>query len=129
MYQTDHGDLPRIFTWADSWRRFTTPVAYMTIVPIDIFQPKQQPLWVNEHHWYEYSACLEITPMKLLPPGAKVDNFVLASLGPDSEDDTLQISDYPNSGKFLQYDMTNGLMSDGDILLESRPGLNPMRGG
>lgn len=129
MYQIDQGDLPRIFTWADSWRRLTTPIAYMTIVPIDIFQPKQQELWVNQHHWYEYSACLGSTPMKLLPPGAKIDNWVLASLGPDFEDDTIQISDYPNSGKFLQYDMTNGLVSDGDILRESKPGFNPMRGG
>ncbi len=130
MYQTDHGDLPRWDGgWAVIWGHFTTPVAYVSVVPIDIFQPKEKPLWVNEHHWYEYSACQGTTPMKLLPPGGKIDNWVLASLGPDHDDDTIQISDYPNSGKFLQFDATNGLASDGDILRESKPGLNPMRGG
>ncbi len=131
MYQTDNGDIPRwgALGWARAWASLTTPVSYMSVVPIDIFQPKQQPMWVNEHHWYEFNGCRGTTPMKLLDEGMTCDNFVLASLGADADDDTIQISDYPNSGKFLPYELTNGLVSDGDILWESKKGFNPIRGG
>ncbi len=131
MYRLDNADIPRwnLLGWAASWAQFTTPVAYLSFRPIDVFQPKHENQFVNAHNWYEYNGCKGRTPMKNLSEGQAVDNYVVASLGPDRDDDTIQISDYPNSSKFLPYQASNGMMSDGDILIESAPGLNPVRGG
>ena len=129
MYKLDNNDVPRwgMLGWARAWASFTTPVSYMTVVPIDIFQPEHKEYFVNSHHWYEYNGCNGKIPMKGFSEGQKATDYVLASLGPDRDDDTIQISDYPNSRVFLQYDVTNGLMSDGDYLKERHKGLNPMR--
>lgn len=132
MYRLDGGgDIPRpgVLGWARAWASLTTPVAYMSIRAIDIFQPEYKDLFVNQHQWYEFSGCNGRIPMKSFQSGQKVTDYVLASLGPDSDDDTIQISDYPNSAKFLQFNVSNGLVSDGDILKETSPGLNPQRGG
>ncbi len=125
MYLLDNGDLPRwnMLGWARSWAAFTTPVAYMSIRAIDPFETKYQDLFQSGHNWYEYSACRGRTPMKSLESGQTIDNYVLASYGPNGVDDTRQISDYPNSAIFMAYEMTNGLNSNGDILKESSPGL------
>ena len=130
MYQLDNNNhLPRWgqLGWAGAWARFTTPIAYMSIRPVDVFQPEHEELFVNNHRWYEYSGTSQGDPFGAVD-GA-VEDFVLASLGADNDDDTIQISAYPNSAKFLPYDPTNGLISDGDILYESSKGLNPIRGG
>lgn len=130
MYRMDgNGDLPRWgqIGWARAWGSFTSPVAYMSVSPIDIFQPKQKDLFVNGHRFYEYGGANGNTPMGQLSEGQNIVDYVLASLGPDGEDDTIEISAYPIAYKFLQYDATNGLSSDGDFLKESKPGLNPQR--
>lgn len=130
MYRMDgNGDLPRWgqLGWARAWGSFTTPVSYMSIPPFDVFQPKQKELFVNAHRFYEYGGSNGKTPMGQLEEGQNIVNYVVASLGPDAEDDTIDISAYPNAFKFLQYDPTNGLTSDGDYLRESKPGLNPQR--
>ncbi|MBD3266691.1 prepilin-type N-terminal cleavage/methylation domain-containing protein [bacterium] len=129
MYRLDQGDLPRwnLWGWAQSWARFTTPIAYMSLVPIDVFESKHKELFQSSHNWYEYNACKGRTPMKNLSDGEVTDNYVVVSYGPDAEDDTIQISDYPNSAKFLQYDASNGLRSNGDIIKESKAGLGVQR--
>lgn len=124
MYRLDTGGrLPNAWAdggWYAAWSRFTTPVAYLSSVPIDVFQPKQRDLFVNGHPYYEF---VEADKDK---DGAG-KNYALASLGPDMEDDTLSFGAYPNSTKFVTYTASNGLISDGDLLLESSPGLNPER--
>lgn len=129
MYRLDNGDLPRWggFGWAHAWSRFTTPIAYMSLRATDPFESKHKDLWQAGHQWYEYNACHGNTPMKNLDAGQVTDNYVIVSYGPNGIDDTRQISDYPNSGTFLSYNATNGLQSNGDILKESKTGLNPQR--
>lgn len=124
MYRIDNGSaLPDAWSiggWYAAWQRFTTPVAYLSTVPIDIFQPEQRELYVNGHPYYEF-----VEEYRENPSTGK--NYALASLGPDMEDDTLSFGAYPNSTKFVAYNNTNGLFSDGDILYESKQGLNPTR--
>ncbi len=130
MYRMDNGNaLPRWndLGWARAWASFTTPIAYMSLRPFDEFQPDFAELAVNNHRWYEFGGANDNTNYRNFD-GA-VPYYILASLGPDNDDDTIQIGQYPNSSKFLQYEPTNGLMSDGDYLRESKPGLNPQRGG
>lgn len=124
MYRLDNGaklpDAWAIGGWYVAWQRFTTPTSYLPSVPIDIFQPKQPDRYVNGHNFYEF-----VEEYRTKPGTGK--NYALASLGPDMEDDTLDFGNYPNSSKFVSYDATNGLLSDGDVLLESAPGSNPNR--
>ncbi len=129
MYRLDNGDLPRwnLLGWAQSWARFTTPIAYLGIRPIDPFEAKFENEFQHSHNWYEYSACKGRTPMKNLEEGEVVDNWVLAAYGPNGIDHTQQISDYPNTQKFLKFDISNGIRSNGDIYKESSPGLNPQQ--
>ena len=128
MYRLDKGNL---FlwgaNWGQTWRHLTSPISYMSITPMDIFQPKHSDLFVNAHNWYEYSGCNGRVAMKNLGEGGVIMNYVIASLGPDSDDDTINISDYPNAAKFMQYAASNGLVSDGDILKETKSGHNPLR--
>ncbi len=124
MYRLDQGSkLPDAWAvggWYSAWKRFTTPISYLSSVPIDIFQPKQRDLFVNGHPYYEF-----VEENRSQEGTGK--NYAIASLGPDMEDDTLSFGNYPNSSKFVEYAATNGLISDGDILYESRSGLNPTR--
>lgn len=129
MYRLDQNNYPDwSLGWARSWAKLSTPIAYLSIAPNDPFQPKLQGQWVNGHNWYEFSVCKERMAMTaVLNAKGTFDNFVIASLGPDKEDDTINIGDYPNSGKFLPFQMSNGLRSDGDLLYETSPRLNPIR--
>lgn len=124
MYRMDgNGRLPDAWTiggWYVAWRCFTTPVAYLPSVPIDIFQPKEKEYFVNQHNFYEFAEAYRTAA------GTQKD-WALASLGPDREDDTLEFGNYPNSNKWVSYASSNGLVSDGDVLFETHPGLNPNR--
>lgn len=125
MYRMDRGGrLPDAWTinggWYGAWQRFTSPVAYLTTVPIDVFQPKDKSLYVNQHNYYEF---VEANKDK----AGTGKNWALASLGPDQQDDTLSFATYPNSTKWISYSASNGLISDGDVLFETCPGLNPVR--
>lgn len=123
MYRMDgNGRLPDAWaiSWYGAWRCFTTPVAYLPTVPIDIFQPKEKVNFVNEHNFYEFVEAYRTTS------GTQKD-WALASLGPDREDDTLELANYPNSNKWVSYSTSNGLVSDGDVLFETHPGYNPIR--
>ncbi|MEW6237322.1 MAG: prepilin-type N-terminal cleavage/methylation domain-containing protein [Candidatus Omnitrophota bacterium] len=124
MYRLDGGGrLPDAWTiggWYKAWSCFTTPVAYLSTVPIDIFQPKEKSNFVNQHNYYEFVESYKDDPKK-------AKDYAIASLGPDREDDTLNLAAYPNSSKFVPYSTSNGLVSDGDVLYETKPGLNPMR--
>jgi prepilin-type N-terminal cleavage/methylation domain-containing protein len=128
MYMMDNGSaLPRWgdLGWWQAWASFTTPTAYLSIWPRDVFQPQFEDQLVNNHFLYEFSACKERKNYHDFD-GA-ISDFVIASLGPDRDDDTWGIGNYPDSSRFFQYDISNGLLSDGDILRETSPGLNPVR--
>jgi prepilin-type N-terminal cleavage/methylation domain-containing protein len=97
----------------------TTPVAYVTSVPKDIFQNK--PERVGEAHWQ---------PAGVLAYGAmpidEENRYALASNGPDLEPNHSPIDFYPGYSKniwenpssgfdYIRYDPTNGTISAGDI--------------
>lgn len=130
MYRLEQGgDIPRwgALGWAGAWAKLTSPIPYMSLRPVDVFQPQHSSQFVNNHNWYEFNGCNGRTPMKNFSGDQKVVDYVIVSLGPDAIDDTRQISDYPNSGLFFPYAASNGLISSGDILKETKPGLNPIR--
>ena len=97
----------------------TTPVAYVTSVPRDIFQNK--PERIGETHWQ---------PAGVLAYGAmpidEENRYALASNGPDLEPNHSPIDFYPGYSKniwenpssgfdYIRYDPTNGTISAGDI--------------
>ncbi|MBN2326046.1 MAG: prepilin-type N-terminal cleavage/methylation domain-containing protein [Candidatus Omnitrophica bacterium] len=124
MYRLDQGgvlpDAWNIGGWYVAWKCFTTPVSYLPNVPTDIFQPTQREKFVNGHNFYEFGVAYRDKP------GTGKD-YALASLGPDYDDDTTSLGSYPNSPKWVSYSSSNGLISDGDVLFETHPGLNPVR--
>lgn len=130
MYRLDNGTIPDWTNgvgWFQAWQSLTTPIAYFSSNPFDVFQPKQQDLFVNGHRFYEFNGVSRGTPIKNVARGTPADNWVIVSLGPDQDDDTIQISDYPKSQIFLSFALTNGLNSNGDIMKETSEGLNPER--
>ena len=121
MYRLDQGSqLPDAWNmggWYIAWQCFTTPIAYIATPPIDIFQPKEEANFQNNHNLYEFATAYRST-------AKKSNDYCIASLGPDRQDDTISLGDYPRSNKFVPYAGSNGLRSDGDVLFETAPGLN-----
>ncbi len=129
-YRLDRQDLPNwvTFGWYAAYAQFTTPIAYIAIIPEDIFF---QPMGTEWFSYYQYSYCVGRESLRSLHTrGGRggTGDYIVASLGPDGEDDTVSIQNYPNTAvKFVPYASSNGLVSDGDILIESHPGINPLR--
>lgn len=128
MYQLDRQDLPNwiTFGWYPAYAQLTTPVAYMSGILQDIFLNK----FTDEFPLYQYSFTTAGQSLRQMHDGGmragSVADLVIASLGPDGEDDTISIQNYPRTRvKFVPYEPSNGLNSDGDILIETHPGLNP----
>ncbi len=133
MYLIDsNGFLPQWtkLGWEGAWYRFTSPIAYIGTVPLDPFAPNPgiSQTMTSEFWFYEYAGCSSKIPMFRPVAKGKASDFVFASYGPDQDDDTDLIQDYPFSSRFVPFDMSNGLRSDGDVLHETAPGLNRVRG-
>lgn len=115
--------------WVNSFRQITTPVAYLTITPRDVFQDTTFPdteLPGHTHflghpdkknHSYDYGSAYWHDPQPL-PPGVrgyfknfKYSLWKVGSAGPDLR--------FDNGGSWYGmdeiYDPTNGTVSDGDI--------------
>lgn len=118
-YHVDHNRYPPS-TLVPRFARLiplTTPVAYLTSIPTDVFQSIDE----NAGRWrrngnYAYGAM----------PIDEESRWALASDGPDRDSDHGNIQFYPGwslgiwenpaSGyDFTRYDPTNGTISDGDI--------------
>jgi len=117
MYRTDRNDYPpgpppfppgpeTVDTW-----RLTTPIAYISSIPEDVFYSPQMPSMRGPfdlfgpyvHYYYEPSG---VSPRQL------TELWVLISYGPDQ--DTLDYTPPPESRPIF-YDPTNGTVSNGDI--------------
>jgi prepilin-type N-terminal cleavage/methylation domain-containing protein len=95
----------------------STPVAYITSIPLDIFQPANNgPWYVQQRSHFAYGA----------RPIDQESRWALASHGPDLRPDHEPIEFYPgyaddlwenpSSGFiYIRYDPTNGSVSPGDI--------------
>ena len=95
-------------------RGVTTPVAYIAVMPRDVFS-------VKGRQWFGYV-------------GWK-DRWILTSYGPDQDcpptwngGDIQEVNDFPETNfdpqvlSLKAYDPTNGMVSDGDIYRTSLPG-------
>jgi len=98
-------------------RPLTTPISYITTVPLDIFQP------ANYGPWYQHQRSHFAYGSR---PIDKESIYALASHGPDLRPNHEAIEFYPGysdniwenplSGyDYIRYDPTNGSVSAGDI--------------
>ena len=123
MYRVDAGSYPRGgYTDYLQLRHLTTPIAYMSVMPVDVFWP---PSLNGPDRPYWYGACVgRMTFQEILRAGKKgaVNQYVLYSSGPDLAISSYSVWEYPKMSSFVTYKMTNGLRSNGDIFFESTPG-------
>ena len=120
MYAVDHNGYPYDFyepqgsDW-DTWRQITTPIAYMTTVPLDFFAKPPQPL---DYGYYKNRPTVEQIRGYLV---ANI-RYVMLSIGPDRLlDYTWGIggeAGYELNKQIVEwsYDPTNGTISAGDII-------------
>lgn len=116
MYQVDNNKSPSGTDTPEQLFKITTPIAYMTSIPQDVFfKGPQEPFYDLHGPFYRFwilTEILEINPIwggqELLDKQQQGNNWLLLSRGPDLEEriDVTNIVDY---------DPTNGTISMGDI--------------
>jgi general secretion pathway protein G len=124
MYRTDNIRYPETSV-TERWRRFhvlTTPIAYITTVPRDLFLLKadwQENNFIDwgPRHGYYKMGCTPLT---------NPSRWAISSNGPDLDEDSVPIKLYPGYSpelfttqdpdfNFAIYDATNGTISNGDV--------------
>jgi prepilin-type N-terminal cleavage/methylation domain-containing protein len=112
----------------------TSPIAYIEVIPLDVFKPKimhdhvhsymyLSPLNVSEMARQDYRARVEERDVATTP----VPRYALFSAGPDQKYGAMMMLTgmetppqymmmYPPSRSPVQYDPTNGTLSTGDIV-------------
>ncbi|MGI8908837.1 MAG: type II secretion system protein [Candidatus Sumerlaeaceae bacterium] len=132
-YRVDHNQYPpenwvgaeRVSAWGDFFIpnavrlvRITTPIAYITSLPNDIFDPGTDPLNQLQPHTYHYVAKNDPTRPNEIPffQGNNPDNmhmeWMMQSYGPDLGRD----GGSETYWQYPRYDPTNGTLSIGNIL-------------
>jgi type II secretion system protein G len=122
VYHMDNNRYPETYL-TPRWQRFeclTTPVAYITRVPRDPFEMRNNLDntidWEPRHFAYKMGATPLQTPQR----------YAISSNGPDLDEDSVPIKAYPGfswevfTGQdpdfdYMIYDPTNGTVSNGDI--------------
>jgi type II secretion system protein G len=99
-------------------RPITTPVAYMSTLPVDLFDPGTDPINLVAPHTYHYVSINDpLYPSFPLFEGANEErvrfSWMLQSYGPDRGSDNGVSNTY---WQFPRYDPTNGTVSIGNIL-------------
>lgn len=101
----------------DGIGRLTSPVAYISSVPLDVFGG-----------YFDRQDGVQVRSYSLgTAPDDRPSRWALASAGPDGNDDTFPLFDYPGYSKelwenpssgysYYRYDPTNGTVSRGDII-------------
>ncbi len=102
---------------SQTWRMLTTPMAYITSMPVDIFNPgsrgtgqgyKQTPYY----EYWGYDAVSRNNPSLGATWARNSLMYFMNSVGPDQDNDNLAaFTDIYNRS----YDPTNGTVSNGDI--------------
>ena len=136
MYSADYGSYPNRYDRVSRMHSLTTPIAYMSRIPKEAFQDRvyhdsdpndPDPNLVYLTSSYHYQPCwdqlTDIEARYRFPPRGRSNNFLLMSVGPNRNQET-RFHNYPKADPFLHYDVSNGMVSEGDILYESSPGLN-----
>lgn len=89
----------------------TTPIAYTNSLPIDIFVPD---FWEDTGQGEAVGPYLEMgtdTGQEKV-----VGSWSLSSAGPDNDDDVQGQTGWPFGTRFWEFDASNGLHSNGDIM-------------
>lgn len=122
-YHVDNNSYPETFILA-RWERFhplTTPIAYMSTVPKDLFHSEFDEGdigidWGPRNGFYKMGA----TPID------KPSRWAISGDGPDRDEDSIPIKAYPGFSwnvflgqdpdfNYMIYDPTNGTVSNGDL--------------
>ena len=97
------------------WIMLTTPVAYISLPPIDVLTPKK--------YWHTSGGYLRMgtdTPSYYPEDPERYlrthGTWILLSTGPDKESNESRIPYWPWDVKILDFDISNGLYSEGDII-------------
>lgn len=96
----------------------TTPVSYITQLPVDIFKPRHTIGMVDPGAGASGQMrgnYLELGTDTGQKP--KVGSWILASSGPDMDDDVGGMGGWPFGTAFWEFDASNGLSSNGDIVM------------
>lgn len=126
-YHTDSNTYPEDYAATtprgDGLGRLTSPIAYISSVPLDAFGG-----------YFDTSRGVQVRSYSLgSAPDDHPVRWALSSAGPDRQDDTVPLFDYPgyspsiweNPGSgysYYRYDPTNGTVSRGDIIRVSDHG-------
>ncbi len=94
-----------------AFRRLTTPIAYLATMPRDAFATKL----TQDTDIGFYNIGTGSTRVVGYAPQTDRDVYVIASYGPDLKDDTHYIMYFPRTNNACPYDISNGLISRGDI--------------
>jgi type II secretion system protein G len=121
MYKTDNQQYPEDSAAAVPRReglgRLTSPIAYITSVPLDPFGG-----------YYDPTRDVRVVSYSLgTAPNDQPVRWAMSCVGPDKADSTVPLYDYPGyrpdlwenplSGfNYVRYDATNGTVSPGDII-------------
>jgi len=100
-----------------SW--LTTPLAYMTSLPNDIFIPGKfpNPAW-NRYIYFNYDEMQKMTPasVSLAAQKQQTGGYLFYSFGPDKEDNQPNSAKAGKNGTWTRYDASNGTVSIGNII-------------
>ena len=96
-------------TTQNGLKQVTTPVAYMTSLPMDPFFSNWGLLTTSDLYapYYEIASAQAI-----LEP---YDCYCIMGVGTDHDDDFSSNDAWPDGGSLMVYDPTNGTVSNGDI--------------
>lgn len=120
-YRLDNNNYPddSSFGGNANFRQLTSPVSYMSSVPFDPFSDDLAggSSFGGIAVRGEYQLGTGNTNQLGTPLPTKKDIYILASNGPDKEDDSQPINPFPlaNPTRYIAFDSTNGLVSKGDI--------------
>jgi prepilin-type N-terminal cleavage/methylation domain-containing protein len=125
VYQADYSSDPEAnpaqgTTRLDRLKVFTTPIAYLTKVPDDVFAPKIEDAWRPYALWGPayFQAMRERGEVKLPPELANLhDVTVMLSRGPDGDFELDPRENREFTFEVILYDPTNGTVSNGDIFI------------
>jgi general secretion pathway protein G len=121
MYQLDCNSYPygggTIWASYYIYPRLTTPISYMSSIPIDVFIAKDEAQRPEEHgHWYPGWNVYQVVKQGVAWGGPPVQDAVRSgahmltvSSGPDRREDI------SSQWGLFPYHTSNGLVSDGDI--------------
>lgn len=101
----DHSIPPFMMKEFYIYRCLTTPNAYISHIPLDLFQMQDESVSQNDPPYYEYSS------INRFPTGIR---WMLTSSGPDLKMDALWYT-YRVKPKLDIYHSSNGIKSKGDI--------------